>query len=79
MWHKKAIKLEINSFYVVYKPTKDSVMEDVFTKEPTSLQHIINQGKGGLNQEMVSAIFTDPDEAQEYADEIFEEKSLLKD
>lgn len=25
MWHKKAIEIDLNKFYVVYHPTKDSV------------------------------------------------------
>lgn len=75
-WIKKAIQLE-KEFYVVYKPTKDSVMADVFSGRPTTLEDLINKAKGGLTSNMVSAIFTDSEEAQEYADgilEILEEK-----
>jgi hypothetical protein len=59
--------MNIDKFFVVYKPTKESEKVDVFNAEPTTLQNLFNQFKGGLKPEMVFGIFTDKQEAQDEA------------
>jgi hypothetical protein len=60
--------MQADKFFVVYKPTKDSEKTDVFDGNPTTLQGLYNQFKGGLTPEMIDAIFTDKQEAQDEAE-----------
>lgn len=60
--------MEADKFFVVYKPTKDSEKVDVFNGQPTTLQGLYNQFKGGLKPEMIHSVFTERQEAQDEAD-----------
>jgi len=60
--------MQADKFFVVYKPTKYSDKADVFDGKPTTLQGLYNQFKGGLKPDMIYAIFTNKQEAQDEAD-----------
>jgi len=68
-WIKKAIELDIRRFHIVYHPRKESVLEDIYSG-PSSLEDIIKQSKDGMRAEDVAAIFTDKEEAIEYAEQL---------
>jgi DNA polymerase III alpha subunit (gram-positive type) len=60
--------MNVEKLFVVYKPTFESEKVDVFNGEPTTIQNLYNQFRGGLKPEMIYAIFTDKQEAQDEAD-----------
>ena len=71
------MKLDLNKFYVVYKPTKYSERVDVFDGRPDSLAGLFRQVLGGLTIDRVHAIYTTAAEADKAADKLLKRKRKL--
>jgi len=68
------MKLDLNKFYVVYKPTKNSERADVFDGRPDALAGLFRQVLGGLTSDKVHAIYTTAAEADKTADKLLKRK-----
>lgn len=68
-WIKKAVK--IDALFLVFKPTKYSVIEDLTTK--TDMEDFVAMAEKGLMKDIVAA-FTSEEEAKEYAEDLLEKR-----
>lgn len=68
--------MKTENFFIVYKPTFESEMMDIFSGKATTLESLYNQFHGGLKPEMIHGIYTTKAEASSEADLLY--KELLK-
>ncbi len=71
------MRIDPNKFYVVYNPTKDAEMVDVFSRRINSLEVIHLQFKGGLEPEDVYGFYNSKEAAQKDADILWEKHKKL--
>jgi hypothetical protein len=67
--------MKTEELFVVFKPTFESERADIFNGQPTTMQDLFNQFKGGLTPDLIHAVYTQKREAQKEADMLY--KQLL--
>lgn len=67
------MKLDIDKFYIVYKPTPVSEMADIFSGQASDLGDLYRQFKGGLKPEDIYGIYTNIASAQKDSDKLLKQ------
>lgn len=67
------MKLDIDKFYIVYKPTPVSEMVDIFSGQANDLNGLFLQFQGGLKPEQIHGIYTSVAAAQKDADKLLKQ------
>ena len=71
------MKLNPDKFYVVYKPTPDSEMADIFSGRPNDMNGIRLQFRGGMKPEQVFGLYDSKTDAQKDANMLWKKHKKL--
>jgi len=72
------MKLNLNKFYIVYKPVKYSERVDVFSGKSNDIFGLRNQFRGGLNPKEIQGIYTTLTEANKVTDKLLKGRTRRK-